>query len=76
MTYSKVHGLTNPKQNLIFNYRTLIGQVPARTEIQTSVAWAKLNTNWKKNQGRGGEAALNNKRKTDNRKKFSVFHAR
>ena len=45
MTHSKGHGLTNPKQNLIFNYRTLIGQVTARTEIQTGVAWARPNTN-------------------------------
>jgi len=30
-------------------------QVTAQTKIQTSVAWAKLNTNWKK-QKRGGSA--------------------
>ena len=33
------------------SYRTLIGRlllrITARTEIETSVAWAKLNTNWK-----------------------------
>ena len=57
MTHSKVHGLTNPKQNLIFNHRTLIGQVTARTEIQTGVAWARPNTNWKKSEeGRGDSA--------------------